>query len=232
MRLSSGKNSGPLLVTALLLALLFAVYYYVVLPKQNEADRLQKSVDRLSSEVSTTREQIALNEAGNSGTADNEFAIHKKLPPDREIDELLLSLEEIEYVSGSRILGISFNNYDDLVSSSGLGNSDETQEEIPADVTTAESNSAPADQQEGTVPVSPMSVEALPANLKLITFQIDVESPDDEQLQQFIEEIEGMERVMHIDTIEYSLPGEEDAFTDEVSLIVSASIQVTTFYFE
>ena len=66
----------------------------------------------------------------------------------------------------------------------------------------------------------------------MITFEIEVESPDYEQLQQFIREIEGLERVMHIDAIEYSLPGEEEMLTEEASPIVAASIQVTTFYFE
>jgi type IV pilus assembly protein PilO len=232
MQLSSGKNSGPLLVTALVLALLFAVYYYIVLPKQDEAETKQSTVDSLNSEISTMKEQIALIEEGNNDAADNEFTIRKKLPESREIDQLLLSLEEIEYISNSRIVGVSFNNYDDLVSASGLADPNAAAEENPVDETTDESASEAVDQQEETIPVSTMSAEALPANLKLITFQIDIESPDDEQLQQFIEEIEGLERIMHIDTIEYSLPGEEDAFTDEASTIVSASIQVTTFYFE
>ena len=240
MQLSSGKNSGPLLVTALVLALLFAVYYYVVLPKQDEAETKQSNVDNLNSEISTLKEQIALVEAENNSAVGNEFVIRKKLPESREIDQLLLSLEEIEYVSNSRIVGVSFNNYDDLVSASGLG---ETEEEMQTDGTTGE---APVDgttgdtvtgesadtEQEETVPVSTMSAEALPTNLKLITFQIDIESPDNERLQQFIKEIEQLERIMHIDTIEYSLPGEEDAFSEEASTIVSASIQVTTFYFE
>ena len=240
MQLSSGKNSGPLLVTALVLALLFAVYYYVVLPKQDEAETKQSAVSSLNSEISTIKEQIALVEAENSSTVGNEFAIRKKLPESREIDRLLLSLEEIEYVSNSRIVGVSFNNYDDLVSASGLGDPnaeldnemDDTTTEAPAGETTDAPDAESADQQQETVPVSTVSAEALPANLKLITFQIDIESPDDEHLQQFIKEMEGLERIMHIDTIEYSLPGEEDAFTEDASTIVSASIQVTTFYFE
>lgn len=60
MQLSSGKNSGPLLVTALVLVILFAVYYYVVLPKQDEAEIKQSTVDTLNSEISTMKEQIAL----------------------------------------------------------------------------------------------------------------------------------------------------------------------------
>lgn len=237
MQLSSGKNSGPLLVTALVLVLLFAVYYYVVLPKQDEAEIKQSTVDTLNSEISTMKEQIALIEGDNDGAVSNEFAVRKKLPESRKIDELLLSFEEIEYISNSRIVGISFNNYDSLVSASGLadpnanteGNQmDDALEEAPVEGAADES----ADQQGESIPVSTMSAEALPANLKLITFQLDIESPDDEQLQQFIKEIEALERVMHIDTIEYSLPGEEDTLMNDASTIVSASIQVTTFYFE
>ena len=237
MKLSSNKYSAPLLVTALVFALLFAVYYYVVLPKQSEAEMKESSVNTLHSEIAAMKEQLALIEEGGNSNVLNEFAIRKKLPASREIDELLLSIEEIEYISNSRITGISFNSYDDLVSASELVNpnaekeSSETLEDIAADGTVDEAADEDSDQQE-QVPVFTVSPEVLPANLKLITFQIDIESPDDEQLQQFIKEIEQMERVMHIDTIEYSLPGEEDALTEEGSTIVTASIQVTTFYFE
>ena len=237
MQLSSSKYSAPLLATALVFALLFAVYYYVVLPKQDEAEAKQNEVNTLHSEIASMKEQLTLIEEGSNSSVHNEFAIRKKLPASREIDQLLLSLEETEYISNTRITGISFNNYDDLVSASGFTEPNATSETEGASGETSvsgiddESAIGETDQQE-TLPVSTMSVEALPVNLKLITFQIDIESPDDEQLQQFLKEIEQMERVMHIDTIEYSLPGEEDMLTDEVSTIVSASIQVTTFYFD
>lgn len=251
MQLSGGKNTGPLLITALLLALLFAVYYYMVLPKQEKAAEKQNIVTQLTSETATMKEQIALIKENQNGEVDSSLIIRQKLPDNREIDQLLLSLEEAEYVSGSRIVTITFNNYDNLVSESGLIDPNVPTEDEQADgspvenesesttennetienVQTNESVSEEIDQQE-EIPVSAMSVEALPANLKLITIQIDIESPDDEQLQQFIKEIEQMERVMHIDAIEYALPGEEDVLTEEGTSIVTASIQVTTFYFE
>ena len=245
MQLSGGKNSGPLLVTALVLGLLFAVYYYVVQPKQDEAEEKQSAVDRLNSEISAIRDQIALIQEGEIEAADSEFTIRKKLPADREVDQLILSLEAAEYVSGSRILGISFNNYDSLVSASGLVNPNTPTEEVAgvgateentdagmADGNVANETDTEQSEQQQEAPVSTMTPESLPENLKMITFEVEVESPDYEQLQQFIKEIEGLERVMHIDAIEYSLPGEEDTFSEEASTIVSASIQVTTFYFE
>ena len=242
MQLSGGKNSGPLLITAVVLALLFAVYYYVVLPKQGEAQEKQSAVNHLKSEISTMREQIALINEEDNGIMDSEFIIRKQLPASREIDQLLLSFEEAEYISGSRILGISFNNYGSLVSASGLAQPEEealVDEANDADAIdgATEGDAASEEGAESTalqedMPVSTMAPESLPDNLKMITFEVEVESPDYDQLQQFIREIEGLERVMHIDAIEYALPGEEASLTEEASTIVSANIQVTTFYFE
>lgn len=246
MKISSSKNSGPILIVVLVAVLLFAVYYYIVLPKQDEADMMDNSVNSLNSEISTLNEQITSIQEEQSRESSNEFALRKKVPDNREIDELLLNIEEIEYVSGSRIQSISFNNYDSLVSASGLTDPNavptdeenpegqpETSEETATDTTTDTSEETiETEEQVPTTPVSTIAVESLPANLKLVTFGVEVESPNYEKLQQFIKEIERLERVMHIDTISYALPGEENTFAEDASDIVSATIQVTTFYYE
>lgn len=245
MKLSSSKNSGPILIVVLVAVLLFAVYYYVVLPKQDEADMMESSVNSLNSEISTLNEQITSIQEEQSRESSNEFALRKKMPDNREIDELLLNIEEIEYVSGSRIQSISFNNYDSLVSASSLTDPNavptdeenpegqtEASEETATDTTTETEDTTETEEQVPTTPVSTIAVESLPANLKLVTFEVTVESPNYEKLQQFIKEIERLERVMHIDTIEYALPGEENTFAEDASDIVSATIQVTTFYYE
>ena len=240
MKLSSSKNSGPILIIILVGVLLFAMYYYVLLPKQDEADMMESSVNSLRSEISTLNGQIASIKEGQSNKSSNEFSLRKKLPDNREIDELLLNIEEIEYVSGSRIQSISFNNYDSLVSASSLtdpnavteteenaeGQMKENEEQIAETATTSE-NEEPV-----TTPVSTIAVESLPPNLKLISFNVDVESPNHDKLKQFIKEIERLERVMHIDTVGYNLPGEENTFAEDATDIVGASIQVTTFYYE
>ena len=80
--------------------------------------------------------------------------------------------------------------------------------------------------------VSTILPEQLPAELKMLTLSIAVEAPDYDALLTFIREVEGLERVVRVDMISYSLIGEEAEFSEEVSKIVSASIQVTTFYYE
>ena len=235
MKLSSSKNSGTILLVVLVAALLFAIYYYVLLPKQSEAGMIESSVNSLRSEISTLNEQIASVQESQSNADSNEFSLRKKLPNNREIDELLLNIEEIEYVSGSRIQSISFNNYDSLVSASTLTDPNavtETGENAEGQTEASEEQTSETTEQVTAAPVSTIAVESLPPNLKLITFNVDVESPNHGNVQQFIKEIEKLERVMHIDTVDYDLPGEENTYVEDASDIIAASIQVTTFYYE
>lgn len=232
--ISSSKNGTLLIVIALAMALLFALYYYVVKPKQDEEQMIRSEINSLHTEIAAIEEVIATNQSQQSQTNVNEFALRKKVPDNREIDELILSIEEMQYVTDSRIQSIDFNNYDALVSSSGLQDplsAPETEEGAATESTES------ADQTEDTeapeeLPVSTIAVETLPPSLKLVTFNINVAAPNDVNLLQFIEEIEKKERVMRIDIIDFALPGEEDQFTEEASEIVTANIQVTTFYYE
>lgn len=216
MKLSSGKSTTTLLLVVLVAALLFAVYYYVVLPKQQEADSLSRSVNSLQTEITTLQEQI--DEAQLTTNLSDEFMLRKKVPATRAIDELLLNIEEIEYLTGSRINSINFNNYDSLVSESELAPTPEENEQTNEEDTTEET------------PVSNIAIDSLPPSLKMITVEIELESPNYARLQTFIKELERLDRTMHVDTIEYELPGEELEFGE--SEVIEATIQVTTFFYE
>jgi len=235
MKLFSGsKNSNVLLITALVAALLFALYYYWVLPKKEEVEQVQNSMNTLQAEISTVQQQMAPIETPDAENT-NTFELRKKVPKSREVDELLLNIEEIEYVAGTRVTSISFNNYDSLVSESGIGTNQEgetpEEEQEIEDLVGEEAEENPEQTEVTEAPVSSISKELLPPELKLITFSLNVEGPTYQSIEEFIKEIETLERVMHVDTINYSLPGEESVFTEEDE-VLTASIQVTTFYYE
>lgn len=231
MKLSSNKNSSSLLLILLVAALLFAVFYYIVLPKKEEVESLENSVGSLQTEIKTIRTNITALEAENSKENTDVFEIRQKLPQSREIDQLLLNLEEIEFVSKTRITSIGFNSYDALVSESAIAPSPEEEAEITEETEAAENVEGEETGETGETPVSEIAAQTLPPELKLITFNIEIESPASQNIQLFIEEIENLKRIMHIDSISYSLPGEEGEFTDEEETL-HASIQVTTFYYE
>lgn len=221
-KLKDEKNSGVLFLLVLGVALLFAVYYYVVLPKKEDVSVIQNSITTLQSEVFKIQEQITIAKSDASDIASDTFALRKKLPQDRAMTELLLSIEEIEFVSESRILSLDFNNYDTTVVDSTL----QEPSQLEAMVEGMETGEV------DTAPVSEIAQEALPVDLKMLTFSVNVESPNAEKFTLFLKELESLERVMRVDTIDYSLPGEENEFAEDKSAIVLATIQVTTFYYE
>ena len=234
MKLSSNKNTSILLLVLLITALLFAVYYYIVLPKKEDVASLENSVDALQSEITTLQAEAAANEEQAAAEVPDSLAIRQKLPQSREIDQLLLNLEEIEFVSETSITAIDFNSYDALVSESAIAPTpEEDSVEETTEIETAEelTEEELAGEETGETPVSEMAAEALPQELKLITFNIEVEAAEYENLLSFIKEMENLQRIMHVDAISYSLPGEEAELTEEDE-ILNASIQITTFYHE
>ena len=102
-KLSSGNNSSILLVTALVVALLFAVYYYLVMPKKDEVVVKERSVASLQASAVSIREQIAVAQNSSTSKIVDTFTLRKKVPENREVDQLLLNIEQMEFMSGTRI---------------------------------------------------------------------------------------------------------------------------------
>jgi type IV pilus assembly protein PilO len=224
MKLTSGKNSSALLIIALIAALLFAVYYYVI-PKKEERSSLESSIASTRSEIATIQQQIEEINASKSIDEATIFEMRQKVPATRNLDDLILNIEETQYVSGTKILSVDFNNYDTLVSNSEL-------EDPNALTEVSENVDASGEETSNERPVSTIAKESLPPELKLITFEVNVESPDLQHLVHFIKEIEKIERIMHVDIIEFTLPGEENEFAEQPVESVEATVQVTTFYYE
>lgn len=258
----SSKNTTVILLVVLAIAILFGIYYYFVLPKLNEVDAKESTVSSLNSEIATLNEQIALVEEQKTVATSNMVALRNKVPQTREIENLLLSIEEVEAITGVRVESISFNNYDSLVSGAGLvdpnaptteeqatsegtttegatdtvtteGTTEETTKEATDSKTATEENGAEtANTKETVTPVSTIAPESLPAELKLLTLSLSIISPEYKKLQSFIKELEQIERIVKIDTFSFTLPGEEELVSENPNLEVTSTIQITTFYYE
>ncbi|MER2189607.1 MAG: potassium transporter [Solibacillus sp.] len=232
--------SSTLLLIIVILLLLFALYYYVILPKKQEEERLQQSVNQVQSDVTALQENIRILVEEQEYVEENTYAMRKKLPPNRMMQQLLLDIEEIEYLSESKVLAVNFNNYDSVVNASTLQDPNVQQVPAEADVVadgTAEENTDNVESQEQTdvteeVPVSTVTHETLPAELKMVTFNMNVEAPDRKNIEAFVKELENLERVMRIDSISYNLLGESDLLEEQLYDLTTAVVQVTTFFYE
>lgn len=225
--LVSNKRTATLLIVALVVLILGAIYYYVIYPLQNERDAKKNNVQVLQTEVAVLNEQYQSAQAEGSST-ENTFQLVKQIPLTRELDELIRSMEEIELVSDSRIETVEFNNYDENVAESTLV----PEETEPTDVT--EEIESPEDAVEGeeVAPVSPIAETILPTNLKLITFNVSIQAKSYEHFTTFVEEVEKIDRIMRIDQVNMAAPGEQEIVDKSEEEATAATIQITTFYYD
>lgn len=250
--ISSNVRNTLILVSVLILALLFAVYYYVVLPKKNEVEAAQTAIAGLKNEIVSINDQILIIEDEQKQALANLFTLRQKVPATRDIESLIRDVEEIEAITGTRVENISFNNYDAQVSGAGLVDPNapapvEGQATTPATTTPATTETQPATEgeptgegqqatdgqqaQEDALPVATIDPATLPGELQMITLSVSVLSPNFETLQEFIKEFERMDRVVKVDTFNFALPGEEDFISADPNYEVSSTIQITTFYY-
>lgn len=238
--MTSNKNSTILILTTLIAAILFALYYYIVTPKLEEVEAKESSNIALQQEVSTIQEQISLIEKNGKSNRTSNLTLRKKVPQTRAIDEVIRNIEEIEVVTGTRVEAMDFNNYDSLVMESTITDPNSTNSEEQADT---QQSATEADEQavakndetpevKDKIPTATLNKDSLPKELKLVTFDIEVVALDNKAMVEFIKEIENIDRVMKIDAIDFTLTGEEAKFQEDADTTLKATIQVTTFYYE
>lgn len=216
MKMEDNKQTIILLLTALVGAVLFGLYYYVVAPQQdaarskaNTVASLQQSNAEISQQITTLQEQQT--------TSVSDVRLHKKVPEKRYIEKILRSLEEIETLTGTRIEGIQFNDYDNAVEPP-------MPEEAEVEGANAETETEPVVEGEVALPVL--------ENLKTITYEVQIKTPNYKELRVFINEVEKLERIMKIDMVDIAQPGEEVKFTDKPDTSLEATLQLTTYFYE
>lgn len=223
--LVSDKKTAYILISALVVVLLGAVYYFVLHPLKNEKKSKEVSIEVLQGEVAALKEEYSSSQLQDDST-ENAFYLKTQVPLTRELNELIRSIEEVELLSESKILSVEFNNYDGTIEDAQL--LPETSEENTE--TEPQSEDVLTDEPSEEPPVSPVAEASLPEKLKLITFNISILTKNYDQLVMFVEEIEHLKRIYRVDQITLLAPGEEQLLDKEAVNNIAAKIQLTTFY--
>jgi len=227
--MTSNRNLPLALLTILLIALLFAFYFYFIKPVKEETKSAEVSLTTAKQEVKTLQARSEAIEWEDDGAGEMELV--NKLPKNRELPNVIQLLQEAEFISESKIQSIVFNDYDGNIQDSNL-NVPEPESEAVGE-TEGNSEDVPVDAVEGDVatdqtPVSEIAQVSLPENLMLLTLETIVLHKDYEQFLRFIDEIEKNDRIIKIDSVKFSLAGEETG--SENTETMSSTIQLTTFY--
>jgi len=245
MKQSENKSLVSLLgIIAFLI--LGVVYYYVIMPKSEAEAQKTNSITQLRTDNRAMENQVAVLSVVSPEETTN-FELRKKLPMNRDLDKLLHTINEVELMSESKIISIAFNNYDTEVSGSAIALPTEEEKEAKAEVEaeSTETEEAKADvvaeseaeedevsEIDETKPITPIDVELLPAELKLISLNVVLSVLDYDHLLLFLHEVEEIERVVRIDSVEFNQPGEEEFTQENPDERVTVSVQLTTFYSE
>lgn len=216
------ENKRPFTILLVLLLLLTIVLYFLFLrPLIANVKNQQVTNTSLASEIEVLDARIqALNEQEIDTTE-----LELKVPLTRDLQALVLSLENIEEVSGTKVGSIRLN-YND-----GLPNIDiDDDESSDTNVVESEENAEDIEEIPNVIPI-----EDKPERLKMISLRLDVYAPDFEHVKQFIREIEKLERLTIISRVEFSRPvqiiDDEQLADDEQPELMEFMIDLITFYY-
>ncbi|MGE7113865.1 hypothetical protein [Lysinibacillus sp. NPDC047702] len=221
----NSKNSGILLLVLLIASLLFALYYYVILPKKDEVRAKEASIQSLQTEIKSLEQSLTSFDEQLEVPMQETLEMQKKVPSVRAVEQVLRDMVEIEEVTGTRMESLTFNNYDEPVANANV---DQTNTVAEAEAKVNEENQ----ENTETPPVSTIAQENIPAELKLVTFTFDIGALTFDSMVTFLKEVEKLERVMKIDTINMTIPGEQEKLDKEADNTIKATVQITTFYYE
>lgn len=236
------KRAAFLLLGALVALIVAGVYYLYIMPlqDQNEAKRnanalVQAEIVALQEQAGDGEEEVPLQ--------DDPYELMKKVPNQLELDKIIRTIEEIELITDTRVGSVTFNGYDtEGVTGFVQDEEEEVVNEEPEqqaeDPATDEETPEPGDssteaREEAAAeetPMSTISVTDLPLELRMITMTVDITAETEDQLVAIMKEIENLERVYRIDSIDTGLPGEEQ-IASEADEQISASLTITTFYY-
>lgn len=231
------KKTLAILLAVIFFLLLGVLYMYWVKPLKEEVAQVEQNVELLETEIQLL--EAELQKTDEAADPDGQYyQWTKKLPLDRHVDELILSLQEIEILSESRIENISFNNYDGQLSESDqihheedAEQMDHEEEELNETESTDDEATEESEEALAEPPVSEV-IHQLPENVRLLTLQLDVVSPNFEQSQKFLKEIETLERIIRVDALSFNKPGEREILeSDEEEIPISMNVTMTTFYY-
>ena len=224
-RLLNSKKSGILLLVLLIASLLFALYYYVILPKKDEVRAKEASIQSLQTEIKSLEQSLTSFDEQLEVPMQDTLEMQKKVPNARAVEQVLRDMVEIEEVTGTRMESLTFNNYDEPVANANV---DQTNTVAEAEAKVNEENQENTD----TPPVSTIAQDKIPPELKLVTFTFDIGALTFDSMVTFLKEVEKLERVMKIDTINMTIPGEQEKLDKEADNTIKATVQITTFYYE
>ncbi|OIK16970.1 hypothetical protein BIV60_01450 [Bacillus sp. MUM 116] len=218
------KRKFMVLIGILLLVLLIVFAQFNLLsPLKSDLTMNQQQLQNEQKllEIASQKTQEAA-----AGVAEDTRELQKKIPVKPLQDQLILDLEKAETISNSEIKSYGFSKDADVstgMDQANAGNASTTQ------ITTPNSNGTNSAQANQVTSTNQQTALAVPSGMKKLTVSLSVESPSYKDFEKFVQTLESLERIVVVETINYS-GGQEITSLDQENQPLTFSLTVSAFY--
>lgn len=225
--------AGFLIITVIVL------YFWLVQPLKADLDRTNQNIKTLEDDKVLVTTQINNYDTSDVDIDIDELLYEKKIPRDRNLDDYILALQGLEFITSSKIESVGIT-YD-----SGTGHIEVEEDEVEEETAPApDSDEAVEDDEvEETVEeeesveqpvIDPVIVKEKPESLEVMVVTISAVSPNFEEFLHLIEAIESQDRVSIVSNLNFNSPTENDIYTSEYDVDtkkIEFTASLTTFYY-
>src|SRR5699024_4173537 len=127
----ANKRALYLLIIALIL-LAGVLYVMIIHPLMSDLTSKERSIDHTEEQIELLTAQLERDETVNEITDIEQLLYEKKIPTAQEVDQYILSLQQIELMTNSKLMQI------DIVYDSALSDMEENEESEEEDLPTAD----------------------------------------------------------------------------------------------
>src|SRR5690625_2257392 len=234
------------LLTILFFVLAIVLYFMLVRPLANDLAKQENNIIEAENNLSDLEKTLnALDLAPDDEQFEN-LLLEKVIPKERELDEYILSLQQLELTTNSKIEDINFV-YDSQIADheqteSDPENQDESTEAATETEEQANENNDAADDEENTESeeqdneqtLEPTFIFEKPENLHAISVRVHAMSPSLDEFIKLLKTIEQSERLSIVSQLRFEHPTEidESGLVDDSLEDIIFQIELMTFYYD
>lgn len=236
MSLQFSKKELLITIVSLLLlgALFYGAYSFYVSPKLANLEMKEKT---LKSEQALLEAVSAQSKDSEEMTFENTVELQKRVPVKPLTEKFVLDIQKAEVVSNSFVMNVSFadgelkaeTNTDQTKQADTNKQQEQTQTNNQADQKQEKQTQTTDNKDEKTTPSNVANTIPMPTGMKKITATLEIQSPNYESLEKFIQTLEDLQRIVVVEGIDFS-GKDEVTSVEQQGTLLTYTLTVSSFY--
>lgn len=231
-------SKKELLITILLVlllgALIFAGYSFYLGPRKTNLEMKEKT---LKSEQVLLEAVSAQSKGSEEMMFENTVELQKRVPVKPLTEKFVLDIQKAEVVSNSFVTNVSFadgelkaeTNTDQAKQTDTNQQQKQNQPNKQADQKQENQTQTTNNKDKKTAPSNVANTIPMPTGMKKITATLEIQSPNYESLEKFIQTLEELQRIVVVEGINFS-GKDEVTSVEQLGTLLNYTITVSSFY--